>query len=88
MSIMCRIDDKYVPLYRVMWVSATPHFCGDDDCVREGQYEVRLEQAESVWATAPERDKLIESLEDWQGGLGPEGLADEEDDDYEGDERW
>ena len=36
MSIFCRIDDKHIPLYRVMWVSATPHFCGEEDCVREG----------------------------------------------------
>ena len=71
MSILCRIDDKHVPLYRVMWVSATPHFCGEVDCLREGYYEVRLEQEESVWAKETERDGLIEKLEAWQGGLGP-----------------
>ncbi len=38
MSVFCTIDDKQVPLYRVLWVSALPHFCGDDDCQREGQY--------------------------------------------------
>ena len=36
MSIFCRVDDKHVPLYRVMWISATPHYCGEEDCVREG----------------------------------------------------
>ena len=50
MSVFCIVDDKYVPLYRVMWVSVTPHFCGDEQCLREGFYEIRLEQGESVWA--------------------------------------
>ncbi len=80
MSIMCRVDDKFIPLYRVMWVAATPHFCGEDDCLREGQYEVRLEQGESVWAKTDERDAMIASLEDWQGGLGPVDPADDDED--------
>lgn len=85
MSILCRVDDKMVPLYRVMWVAATPHFCGEEDCVREGCYEVRLEQGESVWAKAPERDKMQEQLERWQGGLGPtEGEDDDDENDGEG----
>jgi hypothetical protein len=71
MSIFCVIDDKHVPLYRVMWIAATPHFCGEDDCEREGQYEVRLEQGESVWANQVERDVVLQALEAWQGGLGP-----------------
>lgn len=70
MSILCRIDDKHVPLYRVIWVSALPHFCGAEDCEREGQYEVRLDQGEVVWANLAERDHLLEALESWQGGLG------------------
>ena len=49
MSIFCVVDDKHIPLYRVIWVAATPHFCGADDCEREGQYEIRLEQGEAVW---------------------------------------
>ena len=71
-SIMCLIDDKHVPLYRVIWVSAVPHFCGSEECVCEGDYEVRLEQDESVWASREERDLLLEALEQWQGGLGSE----------------
>ena len=71
MSILCLIDDKYVPLYRVLWVAKTPHYCGHDDCEREGQHEVRLEGDESVWATAQERDELLSALERWQGGLAP-----------------
>ena len=68
-SILCIIDDKHVPLYRVLGVSAVPHYCGAEDCICEGQYEVRLEQDESVWANREERDRLIEALEQWQGGL-------------------
>jgi hypothetical protein len=71
-SILCLIDDKHVPLYRVVWVAAVPHFCGAGDCMCEGQYEVRLEQDESVWANREERDQLIEALERWQGGLANE----------------
>ena len=70
MSILCSIDDKHIPLYRIMWVASTPHFCGEEDCVREGSYEIRLEQGESVWANPEERDKIIQQLEQWQGGLG------------------
>ncbi|HCK41676.1 MAG: hypothetical protein CMJ72_11550 [Planctomycetaceae bacterium] len=71
MSILCRVDDKLVPLYRVMWVAATPHFCGEEDCQREGCYEVRLEHGESVWANDNDRSNMQEQLELWQGGLGP-----------------
>ena len=68
MSIFCRIDDKHVPLYRIMWVSQVPHFCGGDDCQREGQYEIRLEQGESVWASQAERDAVLAALEAAQDG--------------------
>ena len=71
MSIFCIIDDKHVPLYRVIWVSAVPHFCGDDECEREGQYEIRLEQGESVWGNQQERDQMLSALEEWQGGMTP-----------------
>jgi hypothetical protein len=71
MSIFCTVDDKHIPLYRVMWVASTPHFCGAEDCEREGQYEIRLEQGESVWAKQQERDQMLQALETWQGGIGP-----------------
>ena len=67
-SIFCVVDDKHVPLYRIMWVAAVPHFCGDDECQCEGMYEVRLEQDESVWAKRQERDDVLKALEIWQGG--------------------
>jgi len=70
MSIFCVVDDKHVPLYRVVWIAAVPHFCGHDDCEREGDYEIRLEQGESVWANRAERDDVLAALEEWQGGLG------------------
>jgi hypothetical protein len=69
MTGFANVDDKFVPLYRVIWVSAVPHFCGNDDCEREGHYEVRLEQGESVWARSEaERDQVLEALQHWQGG--------------------
>ncbi len=71
MSAFCLVDDKHIPLYRVMWISALPHFCGDSNCEREGQYEIRLEQGEAVWSTQEERDGVLAALEAWQGELGP-----------------
>ena len=71
-SILCKVDDKHIPLYRVMWVADVPHFCGHEDCEKEGHYEIRLEQDESVWAVSQrERDSILKALEDWRGGLGP-----------------
>ncbi len=69
-SIFCLVDDKHIPLYRVVWVSDVPHFCGNDDCVCEGQYEIRLEQDESVWGNREERDQIMQALDAWQGGMG------------------
>ena len=70
MSMFCLIDDKHIPLYRVMWVASTPHFCGEEDCEREGYYEIRLEQGDAVWAQQAERDAMLSALEAWQSGLG------------------
>src|SRR5437868_13196026 len=58
MSIFCVVDDKHIPLYRILWVAAVPHFCGHEDCTQEGNYEIRLEQGESVWASREERDTV------------------------------
>jgi hypothetical protein len=68
MSIFCLVDDKHVPLYRIVWVSELPHFCGSPDCQREGQYEIRLEHEESVWASQQERDAVLAALEAAQAG--------------------
>jgi len=68
-SIMCMVDDKHVPLYRVVWVSEVPHFCGDAECQCEGLYEIRLEQGEAVFGTRADRDRMIKALEEWRGGL-------------------
>ena len=64
----CKIDDKHVPLFRVIWVSEVPHFCGHPECEQEGRYEIRLEQGESVWGNREERDATLTALEIWQGG--------------------
>ncbi len=69
-SIFAFVDDKHVPLYRVMWIADIPHFCGGDDCLYEGRYEIRLEQDESVFATREERDQMLAALQRWQGGMG------------------
>ena len=61
----CRIDDKHVPIYRVLWISDLPHFCGSPECQREGQYEICLGQGESVWGGREERDALMAAIEAW-----------------------
>lgn len=67
MSVFCRIDDKHVPLYRIMWISAVPHFCGSNDCQHEGEYEVQLEHGETLWATAAEQAAALQTIEAWHG---------------------
>ena len=67
MSAFCLIDDKNIPVYRILWVAELPHFCGADECEREGQYEVRLEQGESVWGNQVERDAVLAAIEAWRG---------------------
>ncbi len=77
MSGLCVIDDKYVPLYRILWVSALPHYCGSPECAREGEYEVRLEDEESVWADREERDRTLAALEAWASSEHAEGDCEE-----------
>jgi len=67
-GVFCVVDDKHVPLYRILWVSDLPHFCGNEDCLCEGRYEIRLEMDESVWANREERDEVLAALEAWAGG--------------------
>ena len=68
MSVFCLVDEKQVPVYRIIWVSNLPHFCGDDECQREGEYEIRLDGGESVWGSREERDAAMAAIESWQGG--------------------
>ena len=72
MSMCCIIDDKHVPISRIVWISDLPHYCGSAECEREGQYEVRLEEHESVWATQPAREAALAALESWLASDGPE----------------
>ena len=69
MSVFCLIDDKHIPLYRILWVADVPHFCGSPDCEREGEYEIRLEHDESVWGTREERDATLAAIQAWQKGI-------------------
>lgn len=64
-SPLVLIDDKHVPLFRIVWVSDVPHFCGEDDCMHEGDYEVRLDVDDSIWINSDERDKTILAIKKW-----------------------
>jgi len=64
-SPIIKIDDKHVPLFRIVWISDVPHFCGEDDCMHEGDYEVRLDVDDSLWTSADERDLTIEAMKQW-----------------------
>ena len=68
MSVFCLLDDKHVPLYRILWVSDLPHFCGSSECEREGEYEVRLDGEESLFGTREERDAVLAAIEAWKEG--------------------
>ncbi len=64
-SPLVLIDDKHVPLFRIVWISDVPHFCGEDDCMHEGDYEVRLDVDDSIWINADERDKTVQAIKKW-----------------------
>lgn len=66
-SPLILVDDKHVPLYRILWVADLPHWCGEEDCEREGEYEVRLEADESLWTSMQGRDSVIAALRKWCG---------------------
>jgi hypothetical protein len=72
MPVFCHVEDKLVPLYRIVWISELPHLCGDEECQREGEYEIRLEDEESVWGNLAERDAAAEALEAWLRGQDQE----------------
>nr|AKB95207.1 hypothetical protein [uncultured bacterium] len=59
------IDDKHVPLARIVWVSDLPHFCGSEECNVEGKYEIRVEADDSLFATTEEKTSTLEALEQW-----------------------
>jgi len=64
-SPIIKIDDKHVPLFRIVWISDVPHFCGEDDCMHEGDYEVRLDVDDSLWTSSEERDLTINAMKRW-----------------------
>ena len=67
-GIFVKVDDKHVPLYRVIWAADVPHFCGSEDCEVEGRYEIRLEGDESLFGTREERDAVMHAIESWHAG--------------------
>lgn len=85
-SVFCLVDDKHIPLYRILWISDVPHFCGHEDCMHEGDYEVRLEMDESVWANREERDTVLAAVEAWQRGYETDGEWPDEEEGEEGEE--
>ena len=72
MSIFCTIDDKHVPLYRVMWVAATAHFCGHEDCQAKASTKSAWSRANRFGPRGSERDEMLTALEGWQGGIEPD----------------
>ena len=60
-----KLDDKHVPVFRIVWISDVPHFCGEDDCQHEGDYEIRLDVDDSIWANVQGREDALEALEKW-----------------------
>ena len=71
-SPLIKIDDKHVPLYRIVYVADVPHFCGDPECMHEGEYEVRLDVDEiSIWVGQNERDLAVRILQQWCGEPPP-----------------
>jgi hypothetical protein len=72
-SPIVKVDDKHVPLYRIVWVSDVPHFCGEDDCMHEGDYEIRLDVDDSIWTNREERDVVVEALNRWCSDPRAEG---------------
>jgi hypothetical protein len=68
-----KIDDKHVPLYRIVWVSEVPHFCGEEDCMHEGDYEIRLDVDDSLWTNRSGRDDVVTALNRWCGDPRSDG---------------
>lgn len=68
MSIFTTIDDKHVPMHRILWIADVPHFCGSEDCTVEGRYEIKLEADESVFGTREEREAALANMERWSSG--------------------
>lgn len=71
------VDDKHVPLYRIVWVADLPHFCGEEDCMHEGDYEVRLDVEEPIWTNQKGRQHVISALTQWCGGGTEKDNSDE-----------
>ncbi len=62
---LIKLDDKWIPLYRIVWVADVPHFCGEPDCMHEGDYEIRLDVDDSIWCSGEGRDEAVAALKKW-----------------------
>ena len=62
MSVFLVVDDKHVPQYRVLWNADVPHFFGAEAYTSKYMTKIRLEDDESVWANAEERDTMLDSI--------------------------
>ena len=71
MSIFCVVDDKHIPLYRVMWIAATPHFCGAERLRSRGLLRSAPRTGRVGVGQYRGRDGILAALESWQGGTGP-----------------
>jgi len=65
MAEFVMIDDKHVPLHRILWLSDVPHYCGSEECQHEGEYEIRLDANDSIWTSRAERDATLAALKAW-----------------------
>lgn len=64
-DVIIKVDDKHLPVYRIVWISDVPHFCGEADCMHEGDYEIRLDVDDSIWTNAEGRDETLAALAKW-----------------------
>lgn len=62
------LDDKNVPMARIVWVSELPHFCGSEECTVEGMYEVRIEGDDSLFCSRHDRDTTLDAMQGWFDG--------------------
>jgi hypothetical protein len=45
--------------------------CGDEECMHEGDYEIRLDVDDSLWTNGEGRDSVVAALNRW--GSDPRG---------------
>jgi len=71
MSIFRRVDDKNVPLYRVMWVEPTLIFAEPTIASARDNYEIRLERASPCGPSKTNATACFRSSSTWQAAWDP-----------------